>query len=383
MQLTDPLLDKGRPKGKARLKKLLTFADTIIEINNSMPNTIHWKRIIRTDLDTLFDKWDHERFDDTINWRILDNTEGDKWSSRGWCYLLEGHGISKGDFDKAQKLINDCRKLGFLPIDFVAQDEKRDFANIEHPNEDLPIDYFKRLLKYVLDSGAETYNPDWWEGEEYYVEMLVEKIDLKTIFEPVCKRYHIPIANSGGWYDILERAQMAERFKWAEDRGLKPVLLYCGDLDPWGREISKKLMENFRTLRGGTRWKPDALEKRIYRFGLEPEFIDANNLTWIENLESGSGHDMTKKPNRIITDYIAEMEARYGVGKGIRKCEANAVVTAYDAAIALCTLAIEKWLGSDALRRFEAKRNSVRNQIEGFKERSGIDGFATSMFKSE
>lgn len=29
-----------------------------------------------------------------------------KMSSRGWCYHLEEHGLSKGDFDKAEALIN-------------------------------------------------------------------------------------------------------------------------------------------------------------------------------------------------------------------------------------------------------------------------------------
>ena len=27
-------------------------------------------------------------------------------SGRGWCYILEEHGLGKGDFDRAQKIIN-------------------------------------------------------------------------------------------------------------------------------------------------------------------------------------------------------------------------------------------------------------------------------------
>jgi len=43
-----------------------------------------------------------------------------KYSSKGWCYLLEGlRKIDKGDFDACQKAINNCRKIGLLPIDFV------------------------------------------------------------------------------------------------------------------------------------------------------------------------------------------------------------------------------------------------------------------------
>jgi hypothetical protein len=49
-------------------------------------------------------------------------------SSRGWCYLLEQHGLRKGDFDRAQKLIGDCRKDGSLPLDICAEDETREVS---------------------------------------------------------------------------------------------------------------------------------------------------------------------------------------------------------------------------------------------------------------
>ena len=45
--------------------------------------------------------------------------------SRGWCYILERHGLRKGDFDAAEKLINDCRKSGELPLDICAEDSFR------------------------------------------------------------------------------------------------------------------------------------------------------------------------------------------------------------------------------------------------------------------
>ena len=44
----------------------------------------------------------------------LRSTIGFEISSRGWCYILEEHGLRKGDFDKAQSLIVECRKVGLL-----------------------------------------------------------------------------------------------------------------------------------------------------------------------------------------------------------------------------------------------------------------------------
>src|SRR5664280_1995515 len=58
-------------------------------------------------------------------------------SSRGWCYLLEEYGLNKGDFDKAQDLINDCRKSGKLPLDICAEDSTRTAEGIDEIDDDV------------------------------------------------------------------------------------------------------------------------------------------------------------------------------------------------------------------------------------------------------
>ena len=47
----------------------------------------------------------------------IDATLPFKVSSRGWCYILEDHGLTKGNFKSAEDLINAGRKTGLLPID--------------------------------------------------------------------------------------------------------------------------------------------------------------------------------------------------------------------------------------------------------------------------
>lgn len=51
---------------------------------------------------------------------------GFKVSSRGWCYIMEQKGyINKDQFDKVTNAINDCRKEGLIPVDFVAEEKAR------------------------------------------------------------------------------------------------------------------------------------------------------------------------------------------------------------------------------------------------------------------
>jgi hypothetical protein len=171
-----------------------------------------------------------------------------KVSSRGWCYLMEQAGyINKSQFGKVEDAINRCRREGLLPVDFVAEEDARAFTGIEKPSDGDTMDTLRWMLKDVLD-GSRYFTPNWWEGEEYYIQVVVEKIDLKTLFEPICKKYKMPIANAKGWSSILQRAEYCRRFKEAELQGLKCVLLYCGDHDPDGLRISETIRENLKQI---------------------------------------------------------------------------------------------------------------------------------------
>lgn len=289
---------------------------------------------------------------------------GFKVSSRGWGYILEQKGIiTKDQFDKVEALINRCRKRGLLPVDFVAEESSRAFHEIHHPTEATMHDHIESWLNAAYNCD-DYYHPNWWDGEEYYIQMLVEKIDLVTLFQPICAEYHIPIANSKGWSSILQRAEYTNRFKAAEDKGLKCVLLYCGDHDPDGLRISDTIRKNLDDIAdiywidGDTGYDPQDLI--IDRFGLNYDFIIQNKLTWIDNLITGSGKDLAdpRHPN-----YNLPYNRLYRNKVGIRKCEANSVVIVPEMGRELCRKAIIKYLGADALRRFRAKKERVRDQI--------------------
>lgn len=297
-----------------------------------------------------------------------------KVSARGWCYQLEQFGlITKAGFDKVESLINkECRQKGYLPIDFVAEEESRKFSGVEIPNESSPLDFIKSFLNDVL-IAERYYTPDWWDGEEYYIQMVVEKIDLKSLFLPVCREYHIPIATSKGWSSMLQRAEYARRFGEAEDKGLKCVLLYCGDHDPDGLRISEFLRSNLDDLKN-IQWEDgingyDPFDLEIDRFGLNYDFIIANNLSWINNLITGSGKNLASPlhPNHsmsYVQDYLAQI--------GEQKCEANALVVIPLQGRLLCRQAIEHYVGQDAVQRFKERWLVISKEIDKLRQDTGV-----------
>lgn len=303
-----------------------------------------------------------------------------KVSSRGWCYLLEQAGdITKDEFDKVEKWINRCRSCGILPIDFVAEEAARQFSGVENPSDLTPVEDLGLWLD-ALEDGPNRYDVDWWSDEEFYVQMLVEKVDLVTLFEPVCRRFHIPIGNARGWSSMLQRASYARRFELAEHRGLKCVLLYCGDHDPDGLRIGDFLRKNLDDLRD-VQWSDglhgfDPVDLIIDRFGLQFDFIEQNRFSWIDNLITGSGKNLASPTHKNHGMFYVQ---HYLKKVGERKCEANVLVTQPAVARELCRSAITGYLGEDAERRFADRRREVLNYVDDFGKASGFTSLIGDM----
>lgn len=318
-------------------------------------------------------KIEMQKFADELE--AISSKIGFKVSARGWCYILEQDGlITKAQFNLVENLINNgCRRDGMLPINFVAEEEARKFSGVEEPNRESPIKYMRGWLDAALEA-EQYYTPNWWKAEEYYIQMVVEKIDLKTLFKPVCETFHIPIATSKGWSSMLQRAEYARRFKEAEGMGLNCVLLYCGDHDPDGKRISYFLRKNLHDLIN-INWLDgekgyDPINLNIERFGLNYDFIIDNKLSWINNLITASGKDLASPLHKNhYMPYVQDYLKKYGT----RKCEANALVVKPNEGKELCKQVIEKHLGEDAQDRFQERRDEIIQIVSEFRERTGLD----------
>jgi len=296
----------------------------------------------------------------------IQSTIGFKVSSRGWCYLLENEEVvTKPQFNDAQKAINDLRKSGILPIDFVEPDEARAFYGRDRYEE------YPTSDKHLADSMAELAGcqvdyecVSFWEFQPCYIQMIVEKVDLRTLFRKITDEYRIPIANAKGWQDISMRNDMAQHFKKWEEKGKKPVLLYCGDHDPVGIHMSEKaqLFKGFKDIESGAHWDPKNLES--YRFGLNYDFIEANNILWIDNLLSAKGNEpkkFTKGPHK--GEYKDEHVRDYIKTYGIRKVEANALVVRPDLAEQLVEDAVQKYLGKNPFPDYNAAIKEGQDEV--------------------
>jgi hypothetical protein len=282
-----------------------------------------------------------------------------KPGARGFCYLLEQHGLAKGEFDAAEKLITECRKNGLLPLDFTAEDKARAADNLESRDIDDPMRYAEGLAQKLLNWNS--YCPiSFWDFQKVYIEAVVEKIDLKSLFSSICKPLHVPIMNAKGWSDINLRAGLMRRFREHERKGRRPILLYCGDHDPPGLKMSNTFLDNLRDLEGAVGWPPDNLI--MDRFGLNYDFIEEHNLPWIDGLQTGSGKDLGdpnhKQHDASVQNYIAKY--------GKRKVESNALVVQPEAGRQLCRDAIMKYLDPKRIARYKEVLAQKREEVKKY-----------------
>ena len=258
-----------------------------------------------------------------------------------------------------------------MPNGFFAVDEARCFICIEKDIDDTtPEEEAREILNYLRHAHRSYYPKSFWDDQPYYIQMLVEKIDLRSLFEPICRKYNIPIATAKGWSAIGQRKEIANRFRWHEDEGRIPVLLYCGDFDPAGLQISNFIKSNLDDIYGATGWNTDNLI--VDRFGLDYDFIIGNNLTWIDNLVTGL--DSKKGTNDLSNpkhpDHYKEYVQNYLKQYGARKVEANAIVIVPEIGRALCEATINKYIPAysvDEHRRYIAtQQNEVMRHVQQF-----------------
>ncbi len=289
---------------------------------------------------------------------------------RDWCYTMEPEhmgGLQKGQFNWAKEQIDKAREKGFLEPGFILEEDGHVVSN-EYDIDQNPEDYvdeeldkFEAAEQTFLDCHVEYDWLSFWKDKKYYIQLLVEKVGLASMFRKVCNKYHIPIANMRGWGSYEQKAVIAEGFKEAEAEGRKPVLLVCTDHDPPGLNISDVIKKSFEKLRGFTGWDPYNLI--VDRIGLNYNFIQDNRLSWIEGLETGSGKNLASPKHPFYKNNTYDVQG-YIKQFGARKCEANAIVVVPELGREMLENAILNYLGKDAYNNYKIELKKRKERVK-------------------
>lgn len=101
----------------------------------------------------------------------------------------------------------------------------------------------------ILESAIKQYAKPRMRGQDYYVEVWVEKDALSGVLSRVTRKYHIPILVNRGYSSASAMYDSFNRFNDAFENSQKIRILYLGDYDPSGidmiRDVKHRIQEFF------------------------------------------------------------------------------------------------------------------------------------------
>jgi hypothetical protein len=131
------------------------------------------------------------------------------------------------------------------------------------------------------------------------------------VFQPIAAPFCIPIANGRGWCDLNMSDGMLRRLRKPAGAGRSCVILYCGDHDPGGLQISSILRKNLAELLTHAEWLELMPHLIIDRFGLRWQIVPAV----LDELLGGGDKERTARVTATFLDMkkldMAELQKAY------------------------------------------------------------------------
>lgn len=146
---------------------------------------------------------------------------------------------TQNDYAKLSTILNDARMAGLFDWSLL-HDRTRFSREIDH----------EKSPQKALEALAKKYRTNSWEGQKNRVWLWVEKDAAIGVIESLCQEADIPYFATRGYPSVSSLWEMAQKARTVIENGQRLTILYMGDHDPSGLDISRDIserMENFVT----------------------------------------------------------------------------------------------------------------------------------------
>jgi hypothetical protein len=134
-------------------------------------------------------------------------------------------------------LLTRARVAGVIPFEAIG-DETRPFVQWDaHPDP-------RSFIRHEIDQLLKGYTRDLQQSQPNWIEIVGEKMTLKSIIEPISMRYCVPYTLGRGFSSLAPRHDMLHRFRRSGREKL--VILIMSDLDPAGMTIAESFARSMR-----------------------------------------------------------------------------------------------------------------------------------------
>lgn len=151
--------------------------------------------------------------------------------------LIENSELS---YKRLGGLVGSARMCGLIDWEAI-EDRTRNLRNLTTwENPALAMDYVTNV-----------YRLDPWETQPYRPEIWIEKSALESIVVQIAYAYQVPLLSCRGYSSLSEEWQAAQRMSDWLQNGQEPIILYLGDHDPSGMDMSRDHNDRLETFMGG------------------------------------------------------------------------------------------------------------------------------------
>lgn len=155
--------------------------------------------------------------------------------------LVAHHGLENRGraYDQVQGAVNDGRLAGLIPWDAV-EDRGRDLRGVR--TYDDPADAVAQLRRQ--------YKADLWANQPMRPEVWIEKQALEGVLQRICARLRVDFYATKGYDSQSQSWRAGRRFADRVRRGQRPVIIYLGDHDPSGLDMTRDVHERVSEFAG-------------------------------------------------------------------------------------------------------------------------------------
>lgn len=173
--------------------------------------------------------------------------QGYRLSLRQLYYQLVTQNVIKNDqkeYAKLSQLLTKGRMAGIVDWDAIEDRLRRPY-----------IPYYVSGLKAAMQDTIDQYRLDRMKGQENYLEIWVEKDALSEVLKRSTGPFHVRVMVNRGYSSTSAMHDAFLRFNSVidaaneeeESRNVKVTIIYLGDLDPSGEDMTRDIGERIKT----------------------------------------------------------------------------------------------------------------------------------------
>ncbi len=139
------------------------------------------------------------------------------------------------DYKNFGHTLSEARLVGLVDWNTLAD---------QHRPRRLPFHFDNMKQKMDFDLDPASYTLDRWAGQDYHVEVMIEKDAILSLYAPVCEELHVGILVNKGYNSQTVMFELSWRLRQYRDRkGV--IILYIGDHDPSGNNMVEDIQKRF------------------------------------------------------------------------------------------------------------------------------------------